>query len=197
MYTTVPLEHFFTGWTYIADVRRTFIKIFRRDHDLSHQSPLLVKSTLNGLRHLEAATAAASIAPSVSDNKGAGAENEPTVDGESAGAHNRASAAHFQAPGFDIEPSGLDGSCPGSLDDEDTNTRTLMENAPGGDVVARCTIRIYRKLSGAVKFRRVACNPDTIAHVGVSANPADGVDFGAPTSSSASANAKDNKKRHD
>lgn len=47
--------------------------------------------------HLEAAAAAtaALIAPTVLDDKRAGAENDPAVDGEATRAHGSSTAAHF------------------------------------------------------------------------------------------------------
>lgn len=74
---------------------------------------------MNCFRHLEAATAAAGVAPPVLDDKGAGAEKDAAVDGEAAGAHDRATTADVEAPGFDVEPSGLDGGRPSSLEEEE------------------------------------------------------------------------------
>lgn len=95
--------------------------------------------------HLEAAAAATAefIPPTVLDDKRAGAENEPAVDGEATGAHGGSTAAHFQASGFDVQPSSFNGSrsrslaCNKKKKNRDVFFFTL-ENGGGGEGITGC-----------------------------------------------------------
>lgn len=110
------------------------------------------------LRHLEAATiTAAAVALVVPDDEGAGAENKTAVDGEAARAHDRPTTADYQAAGFDVEPSGLDGGGPSSLEGDTQGVTCIETDGKGRGFENPCIKRhLLRTLGGVFEELRAS-----------------------------------------